>query len=87
MFDYISALYYGESPRLRPESPLTDPDSKTEQTLIQQLKQVRDEMGCDFYDSLYKNLYVVLEERRRDTFRRGIHSGAHLMLALLDEER
>lgn len=87
MFDYLSAIYYGESFPLRPDSPLEHPGESTDRALLRRLDQVKFAMGQEFYDKLYRDLFVLLEHRQAETFHAGAHTGAHLMLALLDHER
>lgn len=86
MFDYISAIYYGDDLSLRQESPLKKPTDLIDHTVLRQLGQVKAAMGREFYDKLYGDLCVLLERRQAAAFHTGAHTGAHLMLALLDHE-
>lgn len=87
MFDYISAIYYGDDFSPRQDSPLKKPADPIDHTVLRRLGQVKAAMGPGFYDKLYRDLCVLLERRQAAAFRAGAHTGAHLMLALLDHER
>ena len=64
MFDYISAIYYGDSFSPRPDSPLEHPSDPLEHTLLRRLRQVEAAMGAEFHDGLCRDLRVLLERRQ-----------------------
>lgn len=83
MFDYISAIYYGESFGSCPASPLDAPANGTECKLVRQLERVRAELGGGFAGELSCTLRVVLGGRQLDAFREGVRTGSQLAASLL----
>lgn len=85
MFDYISALYFGDDLGMLRPSPLEQPSTEEERELTRQLRQIAAEMGGDFADSFLFRLRAVLNGCRQDTFRDGFRLGGQLMLTMLEE--
>ena len=80
MFDYVSALYYGEDVCNSPSDPLEDIPSE----FRQQLAQISTEMGDSFSLSLFHNLRAALNAGKLDAFRSGFQLGGRLMLSILE---
>lgn len=83
MFDYIAAIYYGESFGSASPSPLDAPADQTERELLRQLDQVAAEMGGCFAARLSRNLRVSLNGRQLDAYRAGIRTGGQLAASIL----
>ena len=80
MFDYIGAIYYGDSIHTPVSTQLDDPDS----TLSRHLERVRREMGRPFAGELEYALLLELNSGRERAFRQGFQLGGQLMLAFED---
>lgn len=82
MFDYISALYYGEAICNLPSDPLEDISGE----FRQQLAQISMEMGDSFSLSLLYNLRAALNAGKLGAFRSGFQLGGRLMLSILEDD-
>ncbi len=85
MFDYISALYYGESLGICRPSPLDEPVEIGEKELVRHLERVTAAMGGEFSEQLLRSLRVVLEGCRLEGFHSGVHIGGQLTLSILGD--
>ena len=83
MFDYISAIYYGDSFGVCRPCPLDEPADQTESDLVHQLGQVREEMGDPFARKLGDTLRVILNGRQLEAFQDGMRMGGQLTASIL----
>lgn len=80
MFDYISAICYGDSIHTPAPTQLDDPNSP----LSLHLDCIRREMGGAFAQKLDAALRVELHGAQADAFRDGFQLGGQLMLSILE---
>ena len=79
MFDYISAIYYGEGFGACRPCPLDQPADQRERELNKQLDRVADTLGEDFV----KTLRVILNGRQLEAFQDGVRMGGQLTASIL----
>lgn len=83
MFDYISAIYYGDSFGSASPSPLDAPADPTERELLRQLDRVAAEMGGGFAAQLSRSLRIILNGRQLEAYRAGMCTGGRLTASIL----
>lgn len=83
MFDYISAIYYGEGFGACRPCPLDQPADQRERELNKQLDRIADTLGEDFAKTLRGNLRVILNGRQLEAFQDGVRMGGQLTASIL----
>lgn len=83
MFDYISAIYYGEGFGACRPCPLDQSADERERELNRQLNRVADALGEDFDKKLRGNLRVILNGRHLEAFQDGLRMGGQLTASIL----
>lgn len=81
MFDYISAIYYGDSIHSPAPTALDDQNSP----LSRLLERVDREMGGPFARKLDAALRVEVHSAQSHAFRSGFRLGGQLMLNFLED--